>query len=320
MTTLLAAEDARQENTVAGFDCWSAAPTPLTASGDVDVEAVRRTIEYHVLLGCEGIMLAGTCGEGPWLSQASWERLVRTGVEQAAGRLTVVVQATDNSPALILERAEKLAKWGVDGVTVAQPYFLLNATPERLRAFYEEIWNRIALPATFYDRGKHASVPVPIEILEEVVSHPRVVGVKASSGSPERFAVLKSVREKRPELRLRGGDEFQLMSVLEDGYNGAFFGGMILTAPMVRRTAELVAAGDREAAAALDAETTQTLLDIYGGPKISCWLSGLKYALVKLGVFSEWTNLLHYPLTDTCREAIDQALAKHAWLRPAGTP
>lgn len=316
MTTLLAEEPAQQIKTPAQFDTWSAAPTPLTASGTIDVAAVRRSIDHHVALGCEGIMLAGTCGEGPWLSHADYEVLVRTGVEHAAGRLAIAVQATDNSPALVLERAGKLAQWGAETILMAQPFFFLNATPERQKAFYLEIWDNSPLPVSFYDRGSYASVPVPVEILEDIVSHPRVVGVKDSSSLPERFAAMKAVRDRRPELRLRSGNEFGLMTALESGYDGAFFGGMVLTARAVQETARLYAAGDQAGAAALDEQTKAFLFDVYGGPKISCWLSGLKYALVQLGLFSEWTNVLQYPLTPECREAIDKALQEIKWIRP----
>ena len=50
------------------------------------------------------------------------------------------------------------------------------------------------------------------------------------------------------------------------------------------------------------------LLDLYGGEKIACWLSGLKHALVEMGIFSTNRNLLGYPLTPGCRRAVSNAL------------
>ena len=295
---------------------WSAAPTPLTSLGAIDEASVRRSIDHHVATGCGAIMLGGTCGEGPWLRHSDLEILVRTGIEHAAGRIDILVQATDNSPGLILERIEALEKWGVHSAVVAQPHFFMNATPARLKAFYEEVWNHSPLPAVFYDRGTHAAVPVPLEILGEVLSHPNVRGMKDSASDPKRFAVSKKVRQERPDFFLLNGNEFQLMPTLQAGYDGAFFGGMVLTAPAVRRTMELLAAGDITAATALDEETQRFLFDVYGGPKITCWLAALKYTLVKMNVFSEWTNIPGYPLTDECRQAIDRAVAGTDWLLP----
>ena len=45
---------------------------------------------------------------------------------------------------------------------------------------------------------------------------------------------------------------------------------------------------------------------IYGGPKIECWLTGLKYLLVQMGVFSTTAGYLDYPLTEACKAAIDE--------------
>lgn len=295
---------------------WSASPTPLNPDGSIDVASVRRSVKHHVATGCDALMLGGTCGEGPWLRHADLEVLVRTAVEEAAGRLKILVQVTDNSPGLILDRLEAAAAWGGDRGVVAQPYFFSHATPARLRDFYHEVWEKSPLPAVFYDRGAHSSVPVPTEILPEILHHPRVLGVKDSASAPERFALVSEVRKKRPELLILTGNEFELLSALEAGYDGAFFGGMILTAPAVQRTMALLAAGDSGAAKALDEETKQLLFDVYGGPKIACWLSGLKYALVKMGLFTGWNNIPAYPLTDECRQAIDRVVAETPWLTP----
>ena len=48
---------------------WSATPTPLTADRRVDADSVDRLVEHHVKMGVTGLMLAGTCGEGPWLAE-----------------------------------------------------------------------------------------------------------------------------------------------------------------------------------------------------------------------------------------------------------
>lgn len=295
---------------------WSAAPTPFSPDGSIDVTSVRRSIDHHVATGCEAIMLGGTCGEGPWLRHSDLEILVRTGVEQAEGRLKILVQVTDNSPGLILDRLDAAAAWGADRGVLAQPHFFMNATPARLRDFYLEVWEKSPLPTIFYDRGAHSTVSVPTEILTDILHHPKVVGVKDSASAPERFALTSGVRNQRPELIILAGNEFQLISSLESGYDGAFFGGMILTAPAVKQTMDLLAAGETEAARKLDEETQQFLFDVYGGPKITCWLSGLKYTLVKMGIFSEWNNIPGFPLTDECRQAIDRAVAETDWLRP----
>lgn len=315
MTSVLEQEPSLQKPSgPRALSVWSATPTPLAPDGGIDSSAVRRMVDRHMALGCDGLMLAGTCGEGPWLRRTDLEKLVRTGIEHADGSIQVVVQATDNSPGLILERLEALARWGVKLGVVAQPHFFMNATAERLRNFYLEIWERSPLPVFFYDRGKNAAFPIPAAILEEIVSHPKVVGVKDSACESERFAVFDAERDRRPDFRIFSGNEFRLLEMLRAGYDGTFFGGGIITARALRRCLDLFSAGKFAAAEKLDEETKQVLFDIYGGPKITCWLAGLKYALVRLGVFAEWANIPGYPLTDDCREAIDRVVGQVEWL------
>ena len=294
-------------------------PTPFTKEWEIDGRSVRRAIEHHVAHGCDGVMLAGTCGEGPWLRDSQLESLVKNAADQSSGRLRIGAQATDNSPGQILDRLEALAGWGVEFGVVAQPFFFNNATSTRLRDFYLEIFERSPLPVFFYDRGRASSTPVPLEILGEIISHPRVIGVKDSAGEAERWTVVSAVRRSRPELLVLTGNEFTLLDALRDGYDGAFVGGGILTAGIIRSILERFAAGAEEAAAALDARAKEALFAIYGGPKITCWLAGEKYALMRLGIFSHWHNIPGYPLTESCRTAIDETVESAEWLRP-GAP
>jgi 4-hydroxy-tetrahydrodipicolinate synthase len=51
------------------------------------------------------------------------------------------------------------------------------------------------------------------------------------------------------------------------------------------------------------------MLRVYGGPKIECWMTGLKELLVQMKIFSTRSNLLDYPLTDECRRKITEAVS-----------
>ena len=76
---------------------WSAAPTPLTADGKLDRDAVFKLSEHHVKLGIKGVFIAGTCGEGAYMSDSMTAELAKLTVRAAAGRMAVAMQITDNS-------------------------------------------------------------------------------------------------------------------------------------------------------------------------------------------------------------------------------
>jgi 4-hydroxy-tetrahydrodipicolinate synthase len=291
---------------------WSAVPTPLTPDLKVDEASVARMVAAAVSDGVEGLFIAGTCGEGPWLPDRERRRLMDATVQAAAGRLKIATQVTDNSVPRILDNAAVAAAAGIDYAIIAPPATMLNATPERITALFEEAAAACPLPVGIYDLGRHRPVMIPEGRLKQLYLLPQVRFVKDSSGSPERRAIAVAARAEKPTLRLFNGDEFRCLEYLQAGYDGFIFGGAVAVGPLLRRISELFIAGQLDEAQAVDAEIKKTLFGIYGGESIGCWLTGLKYYLVRRGLFTSAASFLGYPLTGDCRAFIDRLAADDA--------
>lgn len=287
---------------------WSATPTPLTTARRVDPAAVERMVEHHVTLGITGLMLAGTCGEGPWLPDADRELLVRTAAAASRGRLRLAMQVTDNSAERTLANIEQAARWGVELAVVAQPFFFLNATPERQLAYYRGIARHSSLPMGFYDRGKASPYQLPDAQLAELLAEPNLAMVKDSSQNAGRRGLFLAARKQRPGLVLLDGDEFDTITYLEAGYDGLLLGGGIFNGGLAQRIIRAVRQGDAAEAKRQQARMNDLMHRVYG-PKIECWLTGLKELLVQMGIFSTNLNLLDYPLTPECKRQITEAVS-----------
>ena len=285
---------------------WSATPTPFTEARDVDLESVARMVEHHVRLGVDGLFLAGTCGEGPWMTDRQKLTLVRAVREYSAGRLRLAVQVTDNSAERVLEQIHALE--GVDFAVVAQPYLAMNITPETLRRYYEEILERSPVPVCYYERGAASLVAVPEGVLRGILPHPNLHMVKDSSGDAQRREVLVEARGKREDLTLLLGDEFLCVDYLSAGYDGVMLGGTILNARYVAEIMKKLDENDLPAAREIEQRMIGMLYAVYGGPKVACWLDGLKTTLVRMGVFRTNRAYLDYPLTPECSAMIDRVL------------
>lgn len=288
---------------------WSATPTPFKSDGRVDVASVQRMVAHHLALGVTGLMVAGTCGEGPWLRDGDREVLVKATVEAAAGRLTVAQQVTDNSAGRVLDNIEQSAKWGVEIAVVAAPAFFLNATPQRQANHYAEVARRSPLPMGFYDRGAASPYVLPESFLPELLAEPNIVMVKDSSQQEARRKAYIKARDAKPSLMLYSGSEFDCVDFLSAGYDGLLLGGGIFNGAMARQIVAAVRAGDLARANALQERMNDLMYRVYGGKKIECWMTGLKELLVQLGVFSTNLNLLQYPLTDKCLADIKAAVS-----------
>ncbi|MFO1447904.1 MAG: dihydrodipicolinate synthase family protein [Opitutaceae bacterium] len=284
---------------------WSASPTPLTSALEVDVPSVGRMVEAAVADGLQGLFLAGTCGEGPWLPNRERIRLVEAASKAAGGRIKIAAQVSDNSVPRIRDNMNDMASAGADYVVIAHPPTLLNATPERVAGLFLESASVSPLPVGIYDLGARRPLAIAEDRLESVFLHPKVEFVKDSSGAPSRRAVALAARAKRPGLKLFNGDEFCAIEYLEAGYDGFMFGGAVVAAPYMRRIGAHFSAGRIAEAKAEDTLMKAVLYGIYGGESIACWLTGLKYCLQCLGMFSTSASFLGYPLTAECKAYIE---------------
>lgn len=290
---------------------WSALPTPLNADFTVDEISVERTINASIAGGMNGVFLAGTCGEGPWLPEREKERLIRVAKTVSGDRLKLAAQVTDNSVPRILDNIDRAAKCGADIAVIASPATFMNATPDRVVDLYREAVGASPLPVAIYDLGKHRPVVIPVDRLREIYELPNVVMVKDSSGDVGRRAEAIGARETNRELVLLNGDEFRAVEYLEAGYDGCMFGGAVAVMPILQRIVSLVTDGDWEEARRVDAEMRRVLFGIYGGESIACWLTGLKHCLVKQGLFETDASFLGYPLTEECRNFGDTYAAEN---------
>lgn len=284
---------------------WSATPTPLTPDLKVDEPSVEKLIQDAVAGGIQGVFLAGTCGEGPWLPDRERARLIRTAVKAAGGKLQIAAQVSDNSVPRILDNIERVAEAGAHYGIMASPATFLNATPDRIFALFAEAAAASTLPVGIYDLGRHRPVVIPEDRLKALYLLPQVKLVKDSSGSPDRRAIALAARAEKPEMTLFNGDEFRCLDYLVAGYNGFMFGGASAIPQFLKQIVDLFSAGKIEEARKVDDEMKRTLFGIYGGESIACWLTGLKYYMVKRGLFSSTASFLGYPLTDECKAFID---------------
>jgi len=288
---------------------WSALPTPLDDKLRVDGSAVDRMIKDAVEEGMTGVFLAGTCGEGPWLQDEERIRLIEQAVASAAGRLEIAAQVTDNSAPRILDNITRAHQAGATLAIMAAPSICINPTGDRVVALFSAVARKSSLPLGIYDLGDNRPVAIPEDRLQDVYQLPNVVMVKDSSSCPKRRAMALAARKSRPELQLFNGNEFKFIEYLEAGYDGCVFGGAVAVPAEMRQIAICFQAGEIEEAQRLQDEMVRVLYGIYGGEKIECWLTGLKYYLVRRGLFTSTASFLRYPLTDSCRAFIDTDIA-----------
>src|SRR5271168_260989 len=131
--------------------------TPMTAEGGLDWPAWDRLLDFHMNEGTDGIVVAGTTGESPVLSQAEIEELTRRAVTRCRGRLKVIVGAGFNSTEATVARTRALSRLGVDGVMLVTPYY--NKPPqEGLYRHFMAAADASAVPVVMYNVPSRTAV------------------------------------------------------------------------------------------------------------------------------------------------------------------
>ncbi|MBN2294294.1 MAG: dihydrodipicolinate synthase family protein [Pirellulales bacterium] len=297
---------------------WSASPTPFTAKMEVDTVAVRKMIDHHIRMGVKGLFLAGTCGEGPWMTDAQKSLLIRTASQHVAKlaakdpakRPELAVQVTDNSAARVLDNIKRVADDGADIAVIASPNFFMDPSVKRMTKLYVEAAAKSPLPVGIYDRGKHSPVPIPSGVFEEVVQNNKVCLVKDSTCDPERMKLFLSLRRKHSHFKLFTGSEFDCMDYLKADYDGLMLGGAIISGLMANQMIDAYKAGDIALAEKIEQRQQRVSYAAYGGKKIKCWLTGLKHLLVAMKVFRTPKTYFEQPYTADVAKGIERLMQK----------
>ena len=291
---------------------WSAAPTPLTDDMKVHVEDVKRMVDHHIRLGVNGLFLAGTNGEGPWLPDSERRTLVKTVVKHVRGELIVAVQVTDNSSARIRDNIKIAREDGADIAVIASPYFFMNVTHANLNKYYSDAIRESPLPIGIYDRGKFSHIEIPAPVLKDVYAERNLVMIKDSSADPVHAQTALAARKKRPGLKILNGNEFNCVEYLEMGYDGLLLGGGVFNGYLAGKILEAARSGDLRLANRLQKRMNHIMYAVYGGKKVSHWIAGEKKLLVEMGILSTWKNFPNFPLTKSCIRAIGRVLENDA--------
>ena len=292
---------------------WSAAPTPLTADGKLDRDAVFKLSEHHVKLGIKGVFIAGTCGEGAYMSDSMTAELAKLTVRAAAGRMAVAMQITDNSVERLLENLRRGVDAGVDMAIIAPPNVAINYDQDYLYNLYSSVAKASPIAVGIYHRGAAASVNMQPETIARLAEIENVVMLKDSACKEHDTQVILSSRDalrQRKQFFAYCGNEFDCVGAAQAGYDGMTIGGGCFNGRMAKDIFELAKAGKIAEAKALQERMNALMFDVFGGKNIAFWLAGQKQLMVEMGIFSSNYCLCNYHLDPAYIPTIQAALER----------
>lgn len=192
--------------------------TPFTPNDAIDEPAFRRLIDVQIAGGVEGLVVLGTTGENPTITHDERRRLVDIAVEQAAGRVPVIVGTGTNNTDESIAFSKEAARAGADGLLVVGPYY--NKPPQDgFYAHVAAIASATDCPIILYNvPGRTGFNIEPDTVLRLAEDVPTVVGVKEASGD---LAQISDILAHRPDaLAVYAGDDEMALPVVTLGGDG----------------------------------------------------------------------------------------------------
>ena len=197
---------------------WPALVTPLTADGQVNVEATESLIEDLIACGIGGLYVCGGTGEGVLLSPAVRQRMAETAIGAVAGRVPVMVHVGSINCDDTLALAAHAARAGADAISAIPPFYYSYPFPT-IRDHYQRIAAASDLPLYLYYIPGSTGAHVTPEQLLEICALDGVSGFKYTSHDLEYLSRVLALRDESVNV-LSGPDQL-LMPCLALGVDGA---------------------------------------------------------------------------------------------------
>lgn len=173
-------------------------------SGQVDYESFARLLTHQLEAQVDGFVINGTTGESPTLSWREVEKLFALARDQVKGKVPLLLGTGSNSTAKTVEMTALAGALKADAALVVTPYY--NKPPQRgLVAHFQKVADSSPVPIVLYNVPGRTVAALSIPTVEELASHPRIMGLKEASGD---LQFLAELRQQVPEdFVLLSGDD-----------------------------------------------------------------------------------------------------------------
>ncbi len=280
--------------------------TPVDDEDRVDENAFRRQIRRLIAAGIHGIFVGGSAGEGPLLTDGEWLRMAAIARDEVGEQVYLLGGAMDTSTRRVTAKVRALRGLGYGHCVVTPTYYLALWHPDEfLRLFSECVNHAGEMDVIAYNIPSCTSSTIPVDVVLELAQRGWIRRIKESSGDLP--YITRLIREGASVgLSVLQGDERHMPAALKAGAVGivpgcsnvdphAFLGAY--RAACVGDDAELERCAARIAA-------VREAVALAGDQ----WLSGIKYAVARLGIGSGRTVSPLQPLTAAQQAAIETFL------------
>lgn len=161
--------------------CATAIVTPFK-DGEIDYESFSELIEFQISNGVSAIVLLGTTGEAPCVSESERYELISFAVDKIKSRVPLIVGTGTNSTDVSIRYSQMAEGLGADALLLVTPYYN-KATPSGLELHYKKVAGSVNIPIILYNVPSRTGVNIPLPVYGNLASVENIVAVKEACGS-----------------------------------------------------------------------------------------------------------------------------------------
>ena len=254
--------------------------TPFGKDGNVDYELLKKLIDHLLSTGTDGILVSGTTGEGPTLTEEEKIELIEKTVEYVAGRVPVVAGTGSNNTKATIEYTNKVAKIdGVDAALVVVPYY--NKPDQAgMIAHFTAVADNVDLPIVMYNIPRRTGVTMEVKTIAELSKHQNIIGIKDCTGIVNMAEIVANTPD---DFLAFTGEDADALAARNVGAQGVISVASHLFGKEISQMYAANSKGDNEIAGELMRDLTPKMKALFSHPSPSPVKAALNHVGIEVG-------------------------------------
>ncbi|WP_100487734.1 4-hydroxy-tetrahydrodipicolinate synthase [Sporolactobacillus pectinivorans] len=263
--------------------------TPFDENGNLSLNRTTILLEHLIETGSDGVVVCGTTGESPTLTDDEKLTLFDHIVKVAAGRIKVIVGTGGNNTRQSVQFSQRAAKLGVDAVMAVAPFYN-KPNQEGIYEHYKAIAESVDVPVVIYNIPGRSKVNIEAGTIIRLSEIENIVAIKEASGNLDQMAAI--ISGTGDDFHLYSGDDGLTLPILSIGGRGVISVASHIIGPEMKDMIGNFLEGNNEKAASAHRAMLPFMRELFAAPspspvkamlnKLDIPVGGVRLPMVKL--------------------------------------
>ncbi|MCY8008553.1 4-hydroxy-tetrahydrodipicolinate synthase [Bacillus haynesii] len=258
--------------------------TPFDKNENIDFQKLSKLIDYLLNNGTDSLVVAGTTGESPTLSEEEKIALIQYSVKEAAGRAPIIAGTGSNNTKASIKLTKKAEEAGADAVMLVTPYYN-KPSQEGMYRHFRAIAEETSLPVMLYNVPGRTAASLAPQTTIRLAEIPNIIAIKEASGDLD--AITKIVAETPEDFAVYSGDDSLTLPALSVGARGIVSVASHIIGPEMQEMIKHYTEGNTAQAALIHQKLLPLMKGLFAAPnpsplKTALQLKGLDVGSVRL--------------------------------------